>query len=222
MSEQPNETSDVKHIYCNSCKDFTNHIRKATHVKNDIQDPEDKPPEIWRIESILWACAGCETAVLESRLIVEHSEEKSPPIVNALLEFAPERHRDDLPTKSFRKLPKKLGAIYQEVIQAFNKKLYILTAAGLRALIEGICADKNIGGHNLVEKIDNLISILPQNIVANLHGFRFIGNVAMHELNPPSRDDLRLAIEVSEDLLNFIYELDYKSSRLPKPVEQMP
>jgi hypothetical protein len=54
----------------------------------------------------------------------------------------------------------------------------------------------------------------PQNIVTNLHTFRFMGNIAVHELTPPKRQDLLLAIEISEDLLNFLYELDYKAVRL--------
>lgn len=43
-----------------------------------------------------------------------------------------------------------------------------------------------------------------------------MGNEAVHELGAPERNTLSLAIEVSEDLLNFLYELDYKASRLPK------
>jgi len=75
---------------------------------------------------------------------------------------------------------------------------------------------KNIDGKNLEQRIDHLEAILPANIVQNLHGFRFMGNEALHELGAPDPKDLRLAIEVSEDLLNFLYELDYKASRLPK------
>lgn len=119
-----------------------------------------------------------------------------------------------LQEKHFIKLPEKLKTIYHEIIHAFNDEIHILTAAGLRALIEGICSDKQINGRNLKERIDNLNTLLPQNIVTNIHSFRFIGNKAVHELEVPSADDLSLAIEVSEDLLNFLYELDYKSSRL--------
>ena len=64
------------------------------------------------------------------------------------------------------------------------------------------------------------IIIFRKNIVTGLHGFRFIGNTALHRLNPPKKDDLRLAIEVSEDILNFLYELDYKASRLRKAGER--
>ena len=43
-----------------------------------------------------------------------------------------------------------------------------------------------------------------------------MGNVAAHELEAPNREDLKLAIEVIEDLLNFLYELDYKAQQLKK------
>ncbi len=121
-----------------------------------------------------------------------------------------------LQRKFFRQLPKKLDKIYRETIGAFNNHLFVLCAAGLRTLIEGICDDKNMKGKNLEDKINNLVGILPANIVASLHSFRFIGNEALHELTTPNPDDLQLAIEVSEDLLNFLYELDYKASLLPK------
>lgn len=50
-----------------------------------------------------------------------------------------------------------------------------------------------------------------------------MGNEALHRLTPPSRQDLRLAIEIIEDLLNFLYELDYKAQRLPtKSVAKRP
>lgn len=128
--------------------------------------------------------------------------------------FFPKPKINHVHEKYFIKLPVKLKKIYRETLQAFNEELYLLTAVGLRALIEGICSDKQIKGKNLEEKINRMNSLLPQNIVTNLHSFRFIGNDAVHELEPPDASDLRLAIGVSEDLLNFLYELDYKSSKL--------
>jgi hypothetical protein len=83
-------------------------------------------------------------------------------------------------------------------------------------VIEGICADKGVKGANLEKRINGLEAHLPKTIVANLHSFRFMGNEALHELAAPKRTDLKVAIEVSEDLLNFLYELDYKASLLPK------
>lgn len=52
-----------------------------------------------------------------------------------------------------------------EVISAFNGGLRVLCAAGLRALIEGICADKQIHGRRLEEQIDGLDSLLHVDVV---------------------------------------------------------
>ena len=41
-----------------------------------------------------------------------------------------------------------------------------------------------------------------------------MGNEAAHELSAPEKDELRLAIEICEDLLNYLYDLNYKTSYL--------
>ena len=41
-----------------------------------------------------------------------------------------------------------------------------------------------------------------------------MGNDAAHELESAEREELRVAIEVCEDLMNYLYDLDYKSSML--------
>ena len=87
----------------------------------------------------------------------------------------------------------------------------------LRSIIEGLCDDKEISGKrdSLEKKIKSLTKLgISANIAENLHGFRFMGNAAVHELVAPEQEDLRLAIEIIEDLLNFVYELDYKTRRL--------
>lgn len=202
----PDNFPQNQRIFCNQCKTPTNHVLKGSHLKED-----EKPSGYWReTYFLLWVCAGCDSAVLEERFTDANIG------YEYLSDFFPNPNLYQLVEKRFAKLPSKLIAIYRETIRAFNNELYILTAAGLRALIEGICSDKQINGRNLEEKINRMNSILPQNIVSNLHGFRFMGNDAVHELEIPEIEDLKLALEVSEDLLNFLYELDYKVAQLPK------
>lgn len=120
-----------------------------------------------------------------------------------------------LTPKSYSKLKSELTTIYREALSCYNEEALILCTAGLRALLEGICQDKRIKGRNLKVKIDGLKAILPnKNIIRNLHQFRFMGNDAVHELAAPNRKELALAIGVIEDLLNFLYEMDYKASQL--------
>jgi hypothetical protein len=61
-----------------------------------------------------------------------------------------------------------------------------------------------------------LTAVLPANIVENLHGLRFIGNDAVHELESPNEFTLTVALDVVEDILNFLYALDYKVTLLEK------
>jgi hypothetical protein len=129
--------------------------------------------------------------------------------------FYPQAGRSLAVRKEYDSIPDKLNSIYGEVIDAFNNDSHILCAAGLRALLEGLCNDKlPIQRGNLHDKIEALSTLIPPNIIKHLHGFRFLGNSALHELEEPNRKELALAIEVMEDILNVVYELDYKSARL--------
>lgn len=85
---------------------------------------------------------------------------------------------------------------------------------GLRALLEGVCADKGIEGNHLKQRIDRLDTVLPAHMVAKIHAFRFMGNAAVHELEAPKRSTLKLALEVMVDLLGVLYELEKKLDRL--------
>jgi len=60
-----------------------------------------------------------------------------------------------LSAKPYSKLKPKLRVIYEEAVACYNNEAFILCAAGLRAILEGICQDKNIGGTNLRAKIDD-------------------------------------------------------------------
>jgi hypothetical protein len=167
----------------------------------------------------LWICAGCERGTLEEYYTSDFLEDRdgNPQYE---YEYSPPRIMVYVEAKKFKQLPPKLDKIYREVLHAFNNKLTILCAIGIRGLLEGICADKGIKGKNIASKIDGLSSMLPQNIVSNLHSIRFLGNEAAHELVGPESHELRLAIEICEDLLNYVYELDYKASRLTKMREK--
>lgn len=197
-----------KLLFCNHCKTETNHTCHSEYIRHREYEGHYWEENRYR----LWVCAGCENATLE----VAFQDVGYGSDDNWDIDYFPKRKEYDVSGKSFRKLPDKLNKIYRETIQAFNDSLNLLCAVGLRALIEGICDDKGIKGNNLEAKIDNLKNILPSNIVTNIHNFRFIGNTAIHELTPPPNDVLRLAIEIVEDLLNFLYELDYKASGLTR------
>jgi hypothetical protein len=209
-----------KRLYCNRCKGETNHVSRGSYGRRTHYEEESGYWE--ELTYTLLTCAGCDRGTLEEAWTSEGMVSRAGPdgedaVLEYQLEYAPPRRTDNREPKVFRQLPTPLEQIYKESVSAYNSQLYLLCAAGLRALIEGICEDKKVTGKNLEKKIDGLAEKhLPENITKSLHGFRFMGNKAVHELDTPQRHDLLLAIEVAEDLLNFLYELDYKASQLPK------
>jgi len=212
------ELGTCRKIYCNTCKIETHHELKATHQRRyqEVEEAEPYPQLLFweEYQYRFWVCRGCDTATLEEAYTNIGMQGPDGDLWESTLH--PKRARRDWFPKRFRQLSKKLASIYREVIESFNADSRILCAVGLRALLEGICADKGVAGYNLYQKIDGLKAHLPANIVESLHSFRFMGNEAAHELQASKRTELQLAIEVMEDLLNFLYELEYKARRLPK------
>jgi hypothetical protein len=194
-------------LYCNSCKRVTNHEEKFRNKETCFESEEFHE----YLLNILWMCMGCGEFVLQR---VFYNDETSCD-EEADIRYFPKLAHSELTPKTYSKLKPKLATLYNEAITCYNKGALILCAAGLRALLEGICSDKRVQGANLKKKINNLQSSLPnKNIIRNLHHFRFMGNEAVHELAAPKPTELALATSVIEDLLNFFYELDYKASQL--------
>lgn len=193
-------------VYCNWCKQETQHESKGEYFARWDDDDGFYQTLTYR----LLVCLGCEHAVLQEEYDCAGMREGEE-----ALSYYPERTVNKLFLETYSKLKPKLAAIYEEALVCYNGNAPILCAAGLRALLEGVCQDKRIKGRNLKAKIDGLQKILPnKNIIRNLHQFRFMGNDAAHELDPPKGTELALAIGIIQDLLNFVYELDYKASQL--------
>ena len=212
MADEPVKTIG---IYCNRCRVTTRHNLVATKGYRH-GEPEDGC-DFWG-EYRLWSCAGCDTCTMEHHYSADYmslggsfAEEDGEPYEN---DFYPKPSGSNRAEKHFVKLPARLKAIYHEVICAKNESLGILCATGLRSLLEGVCSDKGISGGDLKVKIDNMKAILPENIVKNLHAFRFAGNEAVHELEAPPEYELETALDIIEDVLNFLYALDYKANNL--------
>jgi Domain of unknown function (DUF4145) len=203
-------------IYCNWCEQVTNHTLEFSRAYDRRSDAESSN---FYGEYRLWFCAGCETCTMEDYYthdLYQRQVADSEFVQDYVSDYHPEPEVGFRSKKLFQNLPPTLEKLYGEVIRAHNENLHILCSAGLRGLIEGICADKSISGRNLEQKIDGMTALLPENIVANLHGFRFIGNDAVHELEAPNEFTLTLALDVIEDILNFLYALDYKVSLLDR------
>lgn len=204
-----NKEAIIKWIYCNKCSRNTKHALVSEFVHNDKELIEDGYQIYWSDGWHVWQCRGCDELTGEkTHQFSEDIDYYGAPILYN--EYFPKRGREQHKAKSFKRMPPKLEKIYNEIVLSYNESCQILCGIGLRALLEGICVDKNIEGNNLFEKIDKA-NFVPLNIRDNLHGFRFLGNSAAHELVHPELEDLKIAILVLEDILNIVYDLDYRS-----------
>jgi hypothetical protein len=213
---------ETKKISCNYCRVETNHSLRTRYTwfrkiedgtAIDLADLKDNVDSICKHENSIWTCAGCDTVIFEWQLMYPSLDNEGKWEEHNGGFFSTALDRSILP-KVFRMNPK-LSRLYGEVLTSFKADCLLLCTIGLRALIEGVCEDKELKKRNLEDKIDGLIKFLPSlNLIEALHAFRFAGNDAAHDLEALTRDEARMAIEVMEDLLNFLYDLDYKASQM--------
>jgi hypothetical protein len=205
-------------LFCNSCMRNTRHVvaQVFEYVKDDGQ-------------ILLWQtvqCGGCgEVSFYGTYVSTPNADERDIiPVV-----YPPRIKRA---AKHFANLDARLENIYQETIEAFNNNSFVLCAGGLRTLVEGICADQNIvdgpkRNHTNGEyerdrntgeirrkdtldcKIEGLAerNILTERQAHSLHEHRYLGNMALHELEMPRKETLESAITIVEHILEDLYSI---------------
>lgn len=85
-------------------------------------------------------------------------------------------------------------------------------------MIEVVCKNQATTGASLENKIDDLVKmgVLTKDGAEILHSLRMMGNKAAHEVKPHSEEELNIAFDVVEHLLQGVYLLPIKASKLPK------
>jgi len=201
---------EYRKVFCNKCNGDRRHELKYSHEGHD-GDPEEYL-EYWT--DSLWVCCGCQSAKLlhHWELLGAEGQPGAPQPEDS--EYPPRQPRAHR-AKQFVNLPPPLAMLYRETVEALNGHSMVLCTIGLRALLDGVCRDKGLEKGNLEHKIEGLLKFIPnKSLISSLHGFRFAGNDAAHELKGAYPSEAESAIEVMEGLLNFLYELDYKAARI--------
>jgi hypothetical protein len=232
-----NETKGkIVSTHCIECKRSTRHL---VTVSLDKRGTESNEEEGWGVD---WSdryqvieCQGCET--VSFRHLSWFSEAQDFDDDGTTERIYPLRNKDAVSARPYHNVPSNLRRIYIELIDCFNNDSPTLCAAGLRALVEGICAQQGIvegpvvvptkvGGTQVVRR-DNLEGriaglqekgLLTQPSAQTLHEHRYLGNSAVHELARPSTDELKLALEIVEHVLEQLYELPEKAAELHRAI----
>jgi hypothetical protein len=212
--------------HCNTCKREQKQAIIAVHRESFVDREEGVSSDTdWEIVQ----CGGC--GDFSFRTVLWFSENydddgREYPVVTSYPPAA------TIEAKDFPYVPRKIREVYKEVVKAFSNGAYVLCAAGLRAIIDGICSEQKIrtgpvrvktkSGYKLQRKKDlrgKIEGMLDRGIITKvhrniLHQHRYLGNEAVHELECPAADELGAAIKIVEHTLEHIYEL-------PKSAEEM-
>ena len=221
-------------VLCSSCKNTTKH-KVIKSIKEKGSEPWDSSHDFyWETDFEIIQCQGCETISFRSYGInSEHDDYEGRSIPT--IRIYPQRSKDTLVVKNYMNVPFSLQRIHRETIECYNYGNLTLCGAGVRALVEGICQENGITGGNvqftrsdgttgavrktnLQGKINGLHEngkLTAQNAEI-LHEHRFLGNDAVHELSTPSREDLKLAIEIVENVFDTLYEIPSKGLTLKR------
>jgi len=204
-----NETADVP---CIGCKQSTKH---AVLASVDV-----KGQDFYGINSVEYGssyqivqCRGCESITFRSTHWNSEDIDPGPQGLewNVTTHLYPSRSEGRGQINDVHLLPSDVQRIYNETLKAMNNEQPVLAGVGIRAIVEGVCRDKNAQGSNLYQKIDDLISIgvLTKDGAQILHQVRSLGNDAAHDVKPHSTEQLGLALDVCEHLFLGVYVLPH-------------
>lgn len=193
--------------FCRNCKGLRNH--KLIHeVKTRGGDDNDYFQWIRKYSII--ECLGCETVsfleIYGDTEMIAHNEDGEPDYYfdNYIYPLYLEESEE---LEYVHYIPDSIKVIYRETISAFKTNSYILTAGGLRAIIEAICNHLKIKKGNLADRIDLLHNKghLTLSESKRLHSIRFLGNDALHEIEKPKKDHLFILLDIVNHLLSNLF-----------------
>jgi hypothetical protein len=222
--------------FCLDCDRETKHDVVASYdTKGSEWDKDEAWSVDWEGNYQVIQCRGCETLSFRHRNWFSEDWHPEYGDDGSTENLYPKRSKSTIAIKNFLNVPHTLRRIYREIVDTFNNDSVTLCAAGLRAIVEGVCADQAIndgpvespakGGGTQIIRRDDLAGrisglsekgLLTAASAQTLHEHRYMGNHAVHELDRPSADELRLAIEIVEHVLEQLYEMPEKVRELKK------
>jgi hypothetical protein len=208
-------------VLCSTCKRSTNH---DVLFSNDFHDSsEEGDIDFWSSDQVIKCCGCDEVSFRKTSECTEDIDYTTGGLV--LTEYLyPNRVEGRLPIKGHESFPIKTRRIYDETLKALNQNAFILSAIGLRALIESICVEQKTKAKTLAKGIDELAAsgLLSEKQAEFLHAHRFMGNAAAHEMVAPKATELVGALDIAETLLKTIYILPELADSIKPKAKPLP
>lgn len=199
---------DIVQCYCNCCKKKTNHEVVKFWYDPNAGDDDYRCDICYQIVK----CRGCDNPEFRWVLIdLENGHYEDPygeywePDISD--EIYPKTSIELFPMREMQLLPKKIQELLKEVQNSLLADSRLLTGIGLRMLIEAMCNDLEIKGDVLQDKISNLAEerFISSDACSLLHKIRFLGNDVTHDIEIPSEESLKMALDIIVSVLKLHY-----------------
>jgi hypothetical protein len=208
---------NLKEVDCSRCEHLTKHEVVAKYEA----EIEDWYP-VYYDHYLVVKCRGCgwisflREFLHEENVSIDDSTGDSDAYPTVLI--YPKRNKEIKPMEDRYRLPPNLATIYEETIEGLNNDLLVLSAIGIRTILEAVCIDNKAPGRNLNECIDGLVDmgLITKTGAAILHNLRFMGNQAAHEVKVHKVKELAAALKVIDHLLMGVYVIPKLSEVLPR------
>lgn len=212
-----NKTKDkIRKVVCNRCDNQTNHV-VCSSVESSWGNEDIQGIDTYEIIR----CSGCDNISFRIGSTDSESYDYDETTGGAVSyseieQIYPSRLMGRTALKELYLIPDKVRFIYKETHVALCTKLKILAGVGIRALIEAVCSEESVKGETLEEKINDLVAkeVLTKRNAAVLHRTRLLGNKAAHETKSASDEELDIAFDIVENLLETVYIIPKKAERL--------
>lgn len=204
-------------LACRNCDGETYHkVMTSVHIRESENDID-----VWHDYEIVF-CQGCKDISFRHSSMCSENTYSNPETGTEELEeeisLYPNRIAGRKRINDMYLLPDGVLKIYKETHGALCSRLNILAGIGIRALVESVCQEKGTQGSSLETKIDDLVvkGVLTKDGADTLHGTRLLGNKSAHEVVAASDDELDIAMDIAENLLETVYIIPQKARRLAR------
>ncbi|MCS0335858.1 DUF4145 domain-containing protein [Vibrio diabolicus] len=209
QSFELNTSDENKHrLYCKECNGMTLHSIVSSFDENGSEDCGGGHSVDWHCKNQTIQCLGCQT--VSFRTVSTFSEDFEFDYEGVYhpetIKYYPGRV-EGVKSLESHLLPYTIQQIYKETVLSLENDQFILAGIGIRAIVETICKDLEAEGRDLYSKINTLKdrSIVTQEGADTLHKLRVLGNSAAHEVKAHNSQQLELALQIIEHMLEGTY-----------------
>jgi hypothetical protein len=201
-------------VPCSSCKRETHH----TVLTSALETDGDENVTLWTHWQVV-RCGGCKSVSFRKAQFFSEDYDAEIGEIPGTITYYPAPLTTRMTFENdLEALPEGVREVYEEAHKALSIGLRVLSAIGIRALVEAVCMERKAKSWGLKDKLDDLVkaNLLTRDEEKILIRVAVLGDAGAHRAQPGTDEALNAAMEVAEHLLVKLYRLPVIARQLPK------